>query len=372
MARSKKKTMAMNPARLTRFLDSYSPSLHPSAGGRTSPVLMDRPPSIYDPSISWDGLSVDPRPFSRFDARPTRVDPKLTSAVGLAGNRVVELDCVNDGSVFGISTSGDKVRRIPETHEQLDTVNRARPDLGYDEVVLEEPSFSNFHLNIPTTKPARTPIGLIKGGPNADRCLLTPDERREIMEFEHKRIAAHKLIGKADGARNRLKSLMMTRHTNGVQGVDSVQNLDSRVYGELGRTIKTKVDNKALHQTRRMENLRRINTASERMGYNPFHHNTEVLPASETKVFQSKNRASRVELDTHSRLFIDKGIPINGQRTQKLRDETLAGKDWNITTGTKITTLPSKVPFRNNKMQAHPSQATMQRGRNMQGFLDLS
>jgi hypothetical protein len=165
---------------------------------------------------------------------------------------------------------------------------------------------------------------------------------------------------------------MMTRHRNGVQGVDSVQNLDSRVYGELGKTLKAKVDAKVLHQTRRMENLRRINTASERMGYNPFHHNTEVLPASETKVFQSKNRASRVELDTHSRCFVDKGIPINGARTQKLRDETLAGKDWNITTGTKITTLPSKVPFRNNKMQAHPSQATMQRGRNMQGFLDLS
>ena len=110
------------------------------------------------------------------------MDPNLTSAVGLAGNRVIELDCVNDGAVFGISTAGDKVRRIPETHEQLDTLNRARPDLGYDEVVLDEPSFSNFHLNIPTTAPARTPNGLIKGGPNADRCLLTPDERREIME----------------------------------------------------------------------------------------------------------------------------------------------------------------------------------------------
>jgi hypothetical protein len=69
---------------------------------------------------------------------------------------------------------------------------------------------------------------------------------------------------------------------------------------------------------------------------------------------------------------VDKGIAVNPSRTQKLRDETLAGKDFNIVNHTKITNIPSKVPFRNNKLQAHPSQATMQRGRNMQGFLDFS
>jgi hypothetical protein len=155
------------------------------------------------------------------------VVPNSAFPVGLAGSRVVELDYVNDGVVFGISTTSDNVRSIPATHEQLDTVQRARPEEGYDEVVLDEPSFSNFHLNIPTTAPVKIPHALIKGGPNADRCLLTPDDRREIMEFEHKRIAAHKLINKADGARNRLRSLMVTRHRSGIQGVDSVQVRDA-------------------------------------------------------------------------------------------------------------------------------------------------
>jgi hypothetical protein len=36
------------------------------------------------------------------------------------------------------------------------------------------------------------------------------------------------------------------------------------VYGELGRTIKDKVDEKALKHSIRRETLRRINTASER------------------------------------------------------------------------------------------------------------
>ena len=115
-----------------------------------------------------------------------------------------------------------------------------------------------------------------------------------------------------------------------------------------------------------------ISSAKQRLGYNPFHHNETVLDRAESKVCQSKNRSAAKFLDTHSRLFVDKGISINPERTQKLRNETLAGKDFNITNGTKIVTLPSTVAFRNNKMQAHPSQASMERGRNQQGFLDFS
>ena len=46
---------------------------------------------MYDPSMSWDGLSVDPRPFSRLDAKPQTQNAALRPS-GLAGTRVIELE----------------------------------------------------------------------------------------------------------------------------------------------------------------------------------------------------------------------------------------------------------------------------------------
>ncbi|GMI00600.1 hypothetical protein TrLO_g8471 [Triparma laevis f. longispina] len=369
MGKPAKRVRAIAPQRLNKFIDgSTARSQHLSV----SPMLdAVRPPSVYDPSISWDGLSVDPRPFSRFDARPMPGAKTGTHPVGVAGNRVIELDPVNDGSVFTLPTQGDKVRPIPPTAAQIDTTVRGGID-GFDTVVLDEPSFNNYHLHIPQTRPARTPSALLRGGPQADQTLLTPAERKEIMVFEHKQKAAHKLISKADGSKNRLNALMATKHHTGVTGVDSVRNLNSAVYGELGGSIQRKLDRKAASSMARTAALSRIGNAEERLGYNPFHHNTTVLPPSSTQVFQTKNNACKPILNTHERLFVDSGLPLNPSRTQKLRNETLGGKNYNMIQHTLITTLPCSVPFRNNKMQAHPSQASMERGRNMQGFLDLS
>ena len=299
---------AVDPGRLTKFIDSnqYSGggsqgvgSSHDDSGegggyggaffggggnksnsnnnnNNVSALLnADRPPSVYDPSLSWDGLSLDPRPFSRFDARPTRIAPGSSAPVGLAGNRVIELDYLNDGTAFGLPTYGSKVRVIPPTFEQLDTVLRYQE--GYDALIMDEPSFKNFNLNMPTTAPAKTPSCLIRGGPQADRCLLNPSERREIMEFEHKSMAAHKMVVKADAAKNRLLHLMKTKHATGCVGVDSVKNLSSEVYGDLGSTLLRKTQEKQVRSHRRREQLTYVGGAVERLGYNPFHHNEQVL-----------------------------------------------------------------------------------------------
>ena len=192
------------------------------------------------------------------------------------------------------------------------------------------------------------------------------------MEFEHRRAAAHKMTRKADGAADRLGFLMRTAHKTGAVGVDSVKNLESKVYGDLGRTIVAKVSQKARHEDARRDMLTLQRDCAASRGYHPFHHNETVLSPRQTNFGQTKNRSAAPVLDTHARLFVDKGLTHNQSRTQKLRDESLAGKDWNITTHTKISHIPSTVPFRNDRTQAHPSQATMQRGRNMQGFLDFS
>ena len=249
-------------------------------------------------------------------------------------------------------------RAIPKTFEERDTVVRTAP--GCDAVVMDDPSFRNFHLQQHNTVPAKTPDALTRGGPQADRCLLNPVERREIMEFEHKVAAAKKVIMKADAAANRLKHLMKTKHPSGVIGVDSVKNLSSDVYGELGVAMDHKVELKHHREESRREKLAYVNGAKYRLGYNPFQHNEQVLApeerrAADSQCFQTKNKQSAVYFDTHSRLFVDNGLPHNVGRTQKLRDELLGGKQFNIVTNTLIETLPSKVPFRNDKKQAHPS-----------------
>jgi hypothetical protein len=369
MGKSNKRVVAMDPGRLRKFIDGSGLN-----GGNSAASLLDypRPASVYDPSISWDGLSVDPRPFSRFDARPTKIPPGAVAPTGMTGSRVIPLDGINDGTVFNPNpTLQHQVRAIPETAEQMDTKTRAI-DKEREATVVDEPGFRAYHLTRPLTRTESIPDALIRGGPQANECLLNPKERRQIMEFEHRRIKAAKMVGKADGAANRLDSLMKTSFKAGALGVDSVKNLNSGVYGELGRTIERTCNQKFVHETGRRDMLTQRKDVVRINGYHPFHHNETVLSPRQTKVVQTRNRTAAPVLNTHERLFVDKGIAINAQRTQKLRNETLAGKDWNITTNTLITDLPSNVPFRNNKLQAHPSQATMQRGRNMQGFLDFS
>ena len=130
---SSRRSRAVNPDRLNRFLDS---NLQRASLGSAPMLSVDRPPSVYDPSISWDGLSVDPRPFSRFDARPVQT-AKATKPVGMAGSRVVELDAVNDGTVFTLPVGPERARPIPPTAEQLDTTKRTAP--GCDSVIVDEP-----------------------------------------------------------------------------------------------------------------------------------------------------------------------------------------------------------------------------------------
>ena len=191
------------------------------------------------------------------------------------------------------------------------------------------------------------------------------------MDFENGHERAMKVIKSANGAEHRLHNLMRTSFRNGALGVDSIKNVESRVYGETAKRTRERIERKREHTESRRGILSDKASSSKRLGYNVFHHNESVLPPEATKVFQRKNRSARKDPDTHERLFSDRKIEINPDRTQKLRNEQLRGKSWNITNGTKIVHVKSTVPYKVNRMQAHPSQASMERGANKQGFLDL-
>lgn len=123
------------------------------------------------------------------------------------------------------------------------------------------------------TRPSKTPDALIRGGPQGDQCLLNPRERREIMEFEHKNVAAKKMISTADGSRNRLLHLMQTKDPHGVIGVDSVANEGSRVYGETARLTRERINRKNKHAGLRRERFEQLGTSAKKLGYNVFQHN---------------------------------------------------------------------------------------------------
>jgi len=191
------------------------------------------------------------------------------------------------------------------------------------------------------------------------------------MEYERDNARALKVIKSAGGAEHRLHNLMTTSFRNGALGVEEASNEKSRIYGETARRTRQRIERKREHTQARRGILSDKASSSKRLGYNVFHHNDSVLDPSDTQFFQTKNRAARKDPDTHSRLFSDRNIEVNPARGMKLRNEDLRGKSWNITNGTTIEHLKSTVPYKVNRMLAHPSQASMERGGNKQGFLDL-
>jgi len=233
------------------------------------------------------------------------------------------------------------------------------------------PKYANYLLHIPVTERAEVPGALIRGGENADRCLLRPEERREIMEFEEANRRAVKVIKSANTAEDRLCNLMRQSYRTGCLGVDWGGNKESKVYGEKARVREDRLRERQRKAADRREFLGTIGSGTKRLGYNVFHHNESVLGPLDTNFIQTKNRSARVDPDTHSRLFSDRGIVVNPGRTMKLRNEQMRGKTWNITNGTEVEHMRSTVPYKVNRMQAHPSQASMERGGNKQGFLDL-
>ena len=93
------------------------------------------------------------------------------------------------------------------------------------------------------------------------------------MEFEHKNVAAKKMISTADGSRNRLLHLMQTKDPHGVIGVDSVANEGSRVYGETARLTRERINRKNKHAGLRRERFEQLGTSAKKLGYNVFQHN---------------------------------------------------------------------------------------------------
>lgn len=203
----------------------------------------------YDVSYSWNGRSDNPMEFSRLQATEMPVQPSKPITMSFAA--VVELekgetfDALNQ---YNLPMPKTKVG-IPLTSEQRDI--GMLPDLsatiplridsmisGGEKLVVfdERPSFKNNMVRPPKINSIDVPEVYKEAGPQWDQKLLNPAQRREIFEFEKKRLEAKAFIHDAVGAREKTrKQLEGMNFKRGVLMVDSNLNEDSEIFGQRAR-----------------------------------------------------------------------------------------------------------------------------------------
>jgi len=238
-------------------------------------------------------------------------------------------------------------------------------------VTMEErPIFKNYHSQGPKFQIEKKPDFMLAAGPNGDQCLLTPHQRREIIEFEKRQKEALAYTRAATAARESTrKQIAGQQFHRGILMVDSALNDQSEIYGEKAKRIQAEKDYKAqIH-------LERYSSLSTKMSSMATNGNIlvpgTVQPRVQTeKYFQTKggNAHAFTFEETHNRLFCRQEVNKNGNRTQRIRDAEMAGKQYDIVTLTTIEHWPSRFVERlENKTLKHPSQTCMEGTRNMQG-----
>ena len=393
------KTRSVNPDRISKFLDSsnqWGTGSCADRGASASPMVTAenavrveesthslRPQTVYDPSLSWDGLSVNPKAFSRLN-----VDPRVNGKVLLAGSQAMYTTTQLPGGVFeNVSRAGEGIAAVPNTAEQIDCQMNAGPAApaasvarsgGTLTMTYQPPKFSNMlvqpaQVGVAPTHPSVTSsIVPVAGGMGTlKRYVMSPQERRAIQTSEYQQMAAANMSKKAELQRRRLGQLLQNRHPQGACRVDGVNNPNSEVYGAKAQRQLSLDQRAAIHAEGRKQRLHLITGLEPRYGFNPFHANEEWLDRNETKFMQQKRCQPGPRPDTQGRLFGSTEVRENPLRSQNLRDRDLPGRDYNFVTNAAIVSWPSKRPDASTKhdyaYMTHPSQQSLERQRSVQG-----
>lgn len=327
----------------------------------------------YDISRSWDALSDNPQSFSRLEAINLPIQP--TKPVTLLGSAIVELEPKTGLDVLNCFQEKKTLSTIPLTREQLDV--GMKPDLkgqvpmmqqAKDEnaiILLESlPTFQNMNMSGPQFKKVEIPQYMIEAGPNCDQRLLTPAQRREILEIEKRKNLADSYVRVATSQRCSLRKQMAGQQFyRGILGVDSNENDESEIYGERSKKYHADKDYKAQI---RLERTGQLAIKNSSMGTNGNILCPETI-AARVKMepfYQRKGGIAHALSfeETHNRLFCrraEKPPPVT--RTQKIRDLENAGRDYDFVAHTTIEHWPSK-PFDRlyKKTELHPSNHTGQ------------
>ncbi|OWZ24811.1 hypothetical protein PHMEG_00085 [Phytophthora megakarya] len=156
-----------------------------------------------------------------------------------------------------------------------------------------------------------------------DEGIMTPQQRRERLHFETDHYHANRAIRRANQNDRRLHQIIKERHwTSDVIGTQCYSAGPTRVRGEA---------------------------------YKPdmLSHNATGTCGRE---YQSKNCNANPRLQHHGRLFNNETPPDRNQhRAQNLRNESTAGRSYDIVNGGRVEFFPSTIPEKQHRWQSHPS-----------------
>lgn len=153
----------------------------------------------YDPSYSWDGQSDNPKSFSRLNL--TEMPVQKTRPITLSGAAVVPLDPITGLEVLNVHQPPAQLSQIPLTNIQTEVgmvgdlsgkipMAETARNAGKNVLLEDRPTFKNYELRPPKFKTVEVPKFMEEAGPNCDQVLLTPAQRREILEYEKSKNAA--------------------------------------------------------------------------------------------------------------------------------------------------------------------------------------
>jgi hypothetical protein len=240
-------------------------------------------------------------------------------------------------------------------------------------LVVEKPTgYENQGLQAPRVKEAAIPDFLREAGPQADQRLLHPKQRREIMEFEKKKLEAELLLKKAQMDRNKVRGqLASQQYHRGALMIDSSDNVNSEIYGDKAKKELSEQEYKRQIHLERRSRLSMMNSSITTNG-NILVPDTIGPRVQLEKFYQSKGgHYHALSFDeTHNRLFCRLQGALRSDRTQLLRDVDLSGKDYNITQHTVLEHWPPREFHRQvERNMTHPSQNSLEGTRNLQGSI---
>lgn len=337
----------------------------------------------YSPNYSWNAQSDNPNMFSKLDERAIPVQTGRPCT--LEGNRVIELEECGGMQMLNVIEPPRSTKPLPLSALQMD-VGMDGSDIkgniplrtdalkaGKDVLMDKNYSFHNYQVCPPKFSTESKPDFYQEAGPNGDRKLLNPSQRRKIMEFDARTHEAGKHLSSAMSEREKLRSSIAGPvYHRGVLMCDSNDNVESEIYAERARKLQEADEKRQRAHANRTKNLTLRSGVLGRGENSDWGNNLLPEDGKNSIGFQSKGRIESSERSfeaTKNRLFSGHVIPHrNEERSQQLRNMDLLGKNYNIVTGTAISHHPSNIPERVDKVMSHPSQASLD-VRNTQGSL---
>lgn len=332
----------------------------------------------YSPTYSWNAQSDDPRTFSKLNADQLPV--QTTHPCTLSGTRIIELDPLSGMEVLNGLEKPSGTTKLPLTSHQVD-IGMNGDDLrgnipivsnanqtGQKVIMKNNYSFQNYSIRPPNFITEELPTFYREAGPQGDQKLLTPAQRRKMMEIDAQSRLANSHLSQAVSERTKLRtSLTGPSHHRGVLMVDSSDNINSEIYGNKAQEIQNKSQKIQQFHEMRQQNLIR-NNGSLSKDFN----NLVPEDKRQEKLFQNKKYIGNTLSfeETFHRVFEKEQLkPPKPERTQYLRDQDLQGKNYNIITNTQIVYGKSLVEEKRDKILSHPSQQSLSYNRNLQGSL---